>query len=383
MSYEKTTWAAGDKVTSAKLNNIENGIEAVESAATALNEQVQQNANVINDNAGILDDTINDVEYLLSKIYVLENKLEDMRKTNVVPRSVGLTEFPETTSTAVMDNKLTLDQTSDDVVITVDEPMVGKCLEVNAKSVTAKDMQIESGKFTVTCPSGDVTFNGFETSGELVRTSAGPLNKAFDIDTNEYVTIKNCTFGMKAYNTLEIGLDNTAPKNVIIDNCVFEKNTNNSILVFALAENGQITISNCHFKACSNVLRYSNRANTKGVVINFINCQFDELEARSNMLQWKAVFICEDYSSQATNWVENNLFAPEKFTVNFVNCTYEGQPIEVKENQEDYWNYGSAPAEGQQLLGVVCYDNFAHESFTSDGIPTTYNAERLPVINVR
>ena len=36
MSYDKTTWAKGDVVTAAKLNNMENGIEAIDTAQAAV-----------------------------------------------------------------------------------------------------------------------------------------------------------------------------------------------------------------------------------------------------------------------------------------------------------------------------------------------------------
>ena len=435
MSYEKTTWAAGDKVTSAKLNNIETGIESTDASLTqlnevvsglstsvnnaasadtvselsntvntnttnidtnttaitklnddytALNDQVQQNVDVINDNALILDGTVSDVNLLLSKVYMLESKIEDMRKTNVVAKAVALNEFPETQSDNIMDNILTLNQTDEDVALTTSEPISGKVLVVNAKSVTAKNMEMDSAKFTSKC-SGDIVIDNFTSTGTLVKTNNGNTKKAFDLVSGEYVTIKNCTFGMTSYNTIEIGLGGTNPdpKGVLIDNCVFEKNSNNSILVFGATDNAQITVSNCHFKACSNALRYSNKNNSKNVTINFINCKFDELEARENMQMWKAVFIAENYTSQAATWVEDNLFAPEKVTVNFVNCTYEGQPIVAQENQADYWNLGGTPEAGKQYLGTMCYDLFSHESLDANGIPLEYHADRLPIINVK
>ena len=166
MSYAKTTWAAGDKVTSAKLNNIENGIEAVESAITnvndvatansgtletvvadysALNEQVQQNVDVINDNASILDDAVGEVASLSAKLAVLEDKVDALRKTNVTPKAVAANEFA-TGGAKATDNSLTVNAADQDLVVNLDAPMNNQFLNVVAQSLTANDMEMESSK---------------------------------------------------------------------------------------------------------------------------------------------------------------------------------------------------------------------------------------------
>lgn len=50
MSYSKNTWVSGDKVTAAKLNNVENGIEANETAITAQSDRID----ACEDGTGIL-----------------------------------------------------------------------------------------------------------------------------------------------------------------------------------------------------------------------------------------------------------------------------------------------------------------------------------------
>ena len=40
MSYEKQTWQNGDVITAAKLNHIENGIDAVDNDVSTLNSKV-------------------------------------------------------------------------------------------------------------------------------------------------------------------------------------------------------------------------------------------------------------------------------------------------------------------------------------------------------
>ena len=422
MSYAKTTWAAGDKVTSAKLNNIETGIESTDASLTqlnevvsglstsvnnaasadtvselsntvntnttnidtnataitklnedytALNDQVQQNVDVINDNALILDGTVGDVAALAAKLTLLEDKVDALRKTNVVPKSVSPSEFPESTSDQAKDNVLNLTQTEDDLVLTVDEELTNKFLNVTAKSVTAKDMSLVNSKFDATT-TGDIAVSSLTTSGNLAKSNS---NAMMSFNSPEYVTIKDSALGESGYNCVEIGLktvDNApvVPKGVLIENIDFSGTcSNNAISIFGAQDNAIITVKDCTFTKVSNAFRWSNRTNSKGVVINFINCDFVEVDSNP---QWSAFFLCQDYTSATAALVEeNNLFAPEKLTINCINCTYKGQAMVQPEDPATVWNGAN-----EQQMCVICLDRGAQY------IPA-YDVARFPIINIK
>ena len=92
-----------------------------------------------------------------------------------------------------------------------------------------------------------------------------------------YVAVRDCKLTPEsAYNGVDVGLTYGLAKSVTIDNVDFDGHfVNNAISVYAMANNGVITISNCHFADVSNVLRLSNRTNCK-YTVNLINCTFDK-----------------------------------------------------------------------------------------------------------
>ena len=429
MSYEKTTWAAGDKVTSAKLNNIENGIltadeglsqlnetvnglsASVGNAATAasvaelsntvssnseaistntadiashtqaidgvsvslgtLSNQVAQNADVINNNASLIDENSLDIDLLFDKVAVLEEKVDALRKTNVVPKAVAANEFASGGAKAT-DNSLVVNAADQDVVITLDEPMNNQFLNVVAQSVTAKDMEMESSKFNANVE-GDISITGLTTSGSLPKATS---NSMMSFESPEYVTIKDSALGESGYNCVEIGLSKTAggtpivPKGILIENIEFSGTcSNNAISVFGAQDNAIITVKDCTFTKVSNAFRWSNKTNSTGVVINFINCNFMDVDDDP---QWHAAFLCQDYTSSTAELVEfNNLFAPEKLTINFINCEFEGQPMVQPEDPSTVWNSST-----DKQIAVICLDRGAQY------IPT-YDANKFPVINIR
>ena len=392
MSYTKTTWAAGDKVTSAKLNNIENGIEAVESAITnvndvatansgtletvvadysALNEQVQQNVEVINDNASVLDDAVGEVASLSAKLAVLEDKVDALRKTNVTPKAVTANEFA-TGGAKATDNSLTVNAADQDLVVTLDAPMNNQFLNVVAQSLTAKDMEMKSSKFNANVE-GDIAISGLTTSGNLPKATS---NAMMSFESPEYVTIKDSTLGETGYNCVEIGLskkdsnnNRIVPKGVLIENINFTGTcSNNAISVFGAQDNAIITVKDCTFNKVSNAFRWSNDTNSTGVVINFINCDFIDVE---DSLEYHAVMLCQDWLSAAAEIDTNNRFAPEKLTVNFINCKYEGKDLVAVDDISTICNSKTA----DQLV----YTYFDHGTPAGPG----YDATKCPVINIK
>ena len=236
----------------------------------------------------------------LERIVNLEMKVEDLTRTNIdnVP------------STA----QINYTDTTKDVVISADA-QVTQPSTITAGSIEVNSLNVDSTRVSLTSD-GKVKIGGFESTGTYPKSQG---NAQVIITTDDYVEIRNSTFGIDGYNAIEIGLNNAVPKSVIIDNCQFGGNlSNNAILVFGHQDDAIIKVSNCTFTKVSNALRISNRTNTKGTFI-FENCAFNEWDSD---LAYAGAVICEDYSSKSVAAeTENNLFAPEKIKIKFINCT--------------------------------------------------------------
>ena len=120
------------------------------------------------------------------------------------------------------------------------------------------------------------------------------------------------------YNGIEIGLrSEILPKSILFENCQFlGKFSNNAILIFGTQDNAVININNCYFEDLSNPFRLSNRLNVK-CTMNITNCKIDKWDVNS---PWQGMLLMQDYTSgDADKANENNLFAPEKVTINVIN----------------------------------------------------------------
>ena len=196
----------------------------------------------------------------------------------------------------------------------------------------------------------DVTFKG-----EFPKTTANAIAK---INGGKTVTLTNVVFDdtVKGYNGFEIGLNsNDLPKRVDIKNCDFKgKLNNNAILIFGTDNDAVINIENCHFADISNALRLSNKTNSKNVTVNIKDCVVDKWDSRK---EWEGFLICEDYTSPDLNSAEaNNLFAPEKIHVNFINLIYQGEKITPDTDKKIYYVYydnGGEQTDENKLPKVV------------------------------
>ena len=401
MAYTKNNWARGDVITSAKLNNIETGIATIAATTDTINDSVNtistkidnittsiesigeaatnngaavstlnttvegisSNLTSLNDSVGGLNAAINtgdskaDVKIgiLESTIQLLTEKLAKLSKTNV--------ETVETLTATYNDAEK--DFVGEGVAIPA-----GK-LDVTAKTIELVGGTAESAHVGLKA-TDDVVMTGVVTSGNLAK---GVSNAGWSINTSETVTIKDCDFSQTGYNTVEIGLGNTAPKNVLIENCRFGNTSNNSILVFATADNATITIRNCSFGRVSQVLRLSNRTNATGVVVNLINCT---IEATDSNLNWPMI-LCQDYvAGTGADIKAANRFAPEKITINIINCEKAGQVITAPASMAEVC------ASGDDKGLIVVYNNY--ENATAANVPAeaivAYDATRYPAINI-
>ena len=267
---------------------------------------------------------------ILNRLAALESQVDSLKKTNI----------------SVVDNiSEGVSQPDQDLVISSQEPVV-KTTTVVGKSVDFKNLNVDSSNMKITAEDGDVILNNINTTGELKKSTA---NTVFAINTNDYVRITQGDINQKSYNCIEIGLNNTEPKNIIIDGIDFNSDlSNNAILVFAHADNAVLTISNCHVKKCSNFLRLSNRTNHK-LTVNIVNCQIDAWDTNP---KWAGFLCLQDYTSANNEAaLEAKLFASDKITINLTNVTGPNGKITTPEDMG--LAFGSQNPEKQ--LGYVIY----------------------------
>lgn len=241
-----------------------------------------------------------DVDGLLFRVGRMEDKVAALEKTNTEPVA------------AEAANALNLTDATKDYVVSGD---IAQAAAISGKTVTLKDVSVNDATLALNAEK-DVELKSVNLTG----TYPSDKGKVIKNDNAEYVTVKDSTFDASAaYNMIEIGLDGTAlPKGVLIENCKFTGNyTNNAILVFGTQDNAVININNCYFEHVSNVLRLSNKTNAKNVTVNITNCKCDHWDTNP---QWAGLLICQDYTSGSTAKAEeNNLFAPDKITINVSN----------------------------------------------------------------
>ena len=132
-----------------------------------------------------------------------------------------------------------------------------------------------------------------------------------------------------------------------------------------MAENGVVTISNCHFNSLSNVVRVSNKANTSWT-LNLINCTVDEWEDN----QYAGLILLQDYTSENKEKAdENNIF--HKITINIQNLT---KPNGSKLTPvEDLSTICSTEDPATQI--IYMWDEWRNF--------TPYSAEVFPTINIQ
>ena len=250
-------------------------------------------------------------------------------------------------------------QADKDLIITIAEPISGTTT-VEGKSIEIKQLTTNNAT-TVFKTQGDVTMKNLTTTGDLPKATA---NAQIRIVSGDYIRITNSTIDQTGYNAIEIGL----AKSITIDSVVFNSTlSNNAILIFATEDGSVVTISNCTFKKCSNPVRLSNAKGGK-VTLNLVNCEFTEWDS-DNL--WAGIVIMQDYTSGSAEAVQaNNLFGPDKVTINLINCTHVGKKITMPED-----------------IATVCGTNDAATQLfyvwsNEEGL-VAYDADRYPVINIQ
>lgn len=285
------------------------------------------------------------------RLVALEAQLVALKQTDVA------------TVTAAAD----LAQADKDLIITIAEPISGTTT-VEGKSIEVKELTTNNAT-TIFKTEGDVTMKNLTTTGDLPKATA---NAQVRIVSGDYVRITDSAIDQTGYNAIEIGLGTgsgpMATKSITIDNMKFNSTlSNNAILIFATEDGSVVTISNCTFKKCSNPVRLSNAKGGK-VTLNLVNCEFTEWDSND---MYAGIVIMQDYTSGSVEAIQaNNLFGPDKVTINLINCTHAGKKITMPED-----------------IATVCGTNDAATQLfyvwsNEEGL-VAYDADRYPVINIQ
>lgn len=300
-------------------------------------------------------------------------KTADKANGNVVSMSDRLASLEaqivslKQTDVAAVTSSADLAQADKDLIITIAEPITGTTT-VEGKSIEVKQLTANNAT-TVFKTEGDVTMKNLTTTGDLPKATA---NAQIRIVSGDYVRITDSAIDQTGYNAIEIGLGTgsgpSATKSIVIDNVKFNSTlTNNAISIFATEDGSVITISNCTFTKCSNPVRLSNATGGK-VTINLVNCEFTEWDSDP---AWAGILIMQDYTSGSAEAIRtNNLFGPDKVTINVINCTHAGEKITMPED-----------------IATVCGTNDAATQLfyiwsNEEGL-VAYDADRYPVINIQ
>lgn len=283
------------------------------------------------------------IDSLAALVQILNDKVEKLSKTDIE---------------VVDGTDASLNDTTKDYVVVGD---IAQTSSITAKSVTIKNSSI-SDNARLSINAGDVEVKGLAISGDFPKAQGG--NAVMKINESDYIVFRDMTFNSNdVYNGIEIGLNSSKlPKYVLFDNCKFEGTfTNNPIIVFGTADDAIINIQNCSFDKVSNILRLSNKANTK-CVVNISNCSVNQLETNP---EYTGAILCQDYTSKGEE-VANNLFSPEKITINFKNFKVAGKELVMPTNVQDLF-------EGPDKM-VYLYND------TEEVVP--YEEGRFPKVNI-
>lgn len=283
------------------------------------------------------------IDSLVALVQILNDKVEKLSKTDI--------EVVDGTDDSLND-------TTKDYVVVGD---IAQTSSITAKSVTIKNSSI-SDNARLSINAGDVEVKGLAISGDFPKAQGG--NAVVKINESDYIVFRDMTFNSNdVYNGIEIGLNSSKlPKYVLFDNCKFEGTfTNNPIIVFGTADDAIINIQNCSFNKVSNILRLSNKANTK-CVVNISNCSVNQLDTNP---EYTGAILCQDYTSKGEE-VANNLFSPEKITINFKNFNVADKELVMPTNVQDLF-------EGPDKM-VYLYND------TEEVVP--YEEGRFPKVNI-
>ena len=315
--------------------------------------------------AGQLEEEAHKIAYV-SDVAGLSNTLEALNATvQILQSKVDVLTKTNTEVVSVDGSAGELKDSSKDYIVS---GSINENAEIVGKSISLKSIKV-SDNVRLKLNAGDVEAKDLNISGSFPKANG---NTVISVNNAEFIVFKDMVFdASEVYNGIEIGLasNSVLPKNILFDNCKFQGEfSNNAILVFGTQDNAIITLNNCYFEKISNALRISNKMNAKGVVVNINNCTVDQWDTRA---PWQGFLILEDYTSKSDEEaLANNLFAPEKITINFNNLVYQGKKV----MPEDVASVCGTKDENQVVY--VCIDSASDGNYV-----VAYDKNRYPTIN--
>lgn len=334
------------------------------SYATCLTYDPIEGLKLIDDRLEVTISSSSDVAQT-NEIQILTNKINELEKTITIMKvdNAGGTIETDTaiTVTTVSGNIGNIDK---DVKILGSETPITSVAKVTGKSIVIDGGNISTGGRLDLSSGNDVTITELNTTGTLEKSVS---NASISVNnTSGLVSLANSTINQTSYNAIEIGLSTTSkPTNVEIKNVEFLATIkNNSISIFNTGDSAIIDIIGCKFVKCSNPIRISNRDNVK-LTVNIIDCEFGEWETG----EYSGMILCQDYTSKSIEAeATNNLFAPEKVTINIENCTKGDEKITAE-------NFTFGDKVDSQIL-YVYYDKTGFIEYAG-------NESRYPIVNIK
>ena len=317
------------------------------------------------------------------EITELTNKIKDLEKTISIMKvdiAGGTVETDTSITVTTVENNVISPEK--DIVVyptSTEKPVTlqGKSITVDGFTTTANDKKTA----TLTIKSTkDVSIENLKVDGSFTMDT-----NQIDIQTGETIKITQTNIDASGYNGVMIGQGDRSvlPKSVIIENVDFNmaegKLSNNTVNIFATAENAEVIIRNCNFGEASNPIRFGNSTNASGVNVIIENCHFVKWEEKR---PWCGVILFEDFedwtlvqkefppTADEGNSTKNkdyrkrvlpelirfedeqNRFGKDKIKVTFKNCTYGPNKTPLIFNVEDY---GSLFGTGDtNQIAMVC-----------------------------
>lgn len=286
-----------------ELYDYQTKIELITKCEQIKSSEIEQSSQ-ISINTDVNNEQQNNIEKILSKLKLIENKINDVTKPN---------------KNLIIDSKIdgNYTNTSHDYIFKNSIIESSNTISIFGNSVELDNVSSTNDDVRLSIKAKDVCINNLSIKDNIYDKNKS--NTIISLNESKYIQIKNSIISPNsAYNGIEIGLNGTQlPKIINIDNCEFNGDfKNNAILVFGTEKDGEINISNCTFDSVSNMIRFSNKNNISGVVINIKDCVIKKWDDRP---EYQGAIIFEDYTSNKDNADIKNLFGDNKITVNIYN----------------------------------------------------------------
>lgn len=324
-----------------------------------------------------------------AELKVLTDKVKELEKTisiMKVENAGGVVETDTSITVTTVENNIISPEK--DIVVyptSTEKPITlqGKSITVDGFTTTANDKKTAS--LTIKS-SKDVEIVNLKVNGTFEMNT-----NQIDIQTGETIRITQASIDASGYNGVMIGQGDRSvlPSSIIIEDVDFNmsegKLSNNTVNIFATAENAEVVIRNCNFGESSNPIRFGNSMNVSGVNVIVENCHFVKWEEKR---PWCGLLLFEafedwsivqkefpptadegnstknkDYRKRVLPELirvedEQNRFGKDKIKVTFRNCTYGADKTPLVFDVKDYGTiFGTSDV--NQIAMVCRYSSYS------------------------